>query len=504
MTIPRTKPFKAGFARNPTAFGRDSSQARNDKIQGATLKQSVIPSLRGISPKAQKHTRNNVYLHRKGFKSAWNGVRFKYLADVRKGRLPYTAESSSGDALPYLSMEYLRGQTDEPSFAAAREDSVVAEDGDSLLLWDGANAGEFLRARRGVVSSTAALVSPREVDGEFLYWTCKGHERYVRAETVVMGIPHVNGEFLDNLVLRVPPISTQKAIAHYLCRETARIDDLIAEKEKMLKLLEEKRTALISRAVTKGIDPNVRMRPSGVELVRSIPEHWKIIRLKHLAEIYYGLSQPPEYRNDGIAFVRATNVKRGRIVAEGLVFVEEADLPSSRVIRLHEGDIIVVRSGAYTGDSGLVTKEWRRSVAGYDMVLRFGASVEPEFVQYALLSPYVLNYQIDPLCIRAAQPHLNAEELGDVAILLPSRQEQQAIVDFVRPILAEMDDLIVVLRDSLRLLGERRTTLVSAAVTGRIDIPATPDYPEFGGRAALPLAAEGRAEYGSAMVKNKH
>jgi type I restriction enzyme S subunit len=352
-------------------------------------------------------------------------------------------------------------------------DVVVAKITPCFENGKGALVGGLLNGIGYGTTELHVLTPGADLDGRFLYYATVSTAFRLIGEAFMSGSAgqkRVPPEYVESFPLGLPERKIQTAIASFLDRETTEIDELVAKKAKMLRILEEKRAALIARAVTRGIDSKAKMKPSGVEWMGKIPEGWEVVRTKHLAEIYYGLSQPPEYRSDGIPFVRATNVKKGRIVSDGLVFVDEADLPSSRVVRLRKGDAIVVRSGAYTGDSGLVTEEWAGAVAGYDMVLRFRDSVEPAFLQYALLSPYVLNVQIDPLRMRAAQPHLNAEELGDVLILLPPRERQCEIVAALKPVLHGVDETAATLRDSIRLLTERRTALITAAVTGKIDV----------------------------------
>ena len=188
----------------------------------------------------------------------WPEVRFRYLADFHKGRLPSSsAGGAGGDQAAYLSMEYLRGgEGTAPTLVPVDPGVLWASDGDILLLWDGSNAGEFLRARRGIVSSTTALVKPKSADSTFFYWACKAQETQLRAETVGMGIPHVDGEFLADLRIPLPSARQQRVISHYLDRETTRLDSLVAEKERVLNLLAERRRALITRAVTRGLDPD--------------------------------------------------------------------------------------------------------------------------------------------------------------------------------------------------------------------------------------------------------
>src|SRR2546423_5263284 len=181
-------------------------------------------------------------------------------------------------------------------------------------------------------------------------------------------IPGLSRELTEEQWLPTMPPSEQHTIATFLDRETTRINALIAKKERLIELLQEKRAALISHAVTKGLDPAVPMKDSGVEWLGEIPAHWEVLPLKRLTKIRYGLGQPPAQLDGGTPLIRATNVKSGVIVDEGMLYVDCIGIPQSRDAILSSGEIIVVRSGAYTGDSAIVSKEYQGSIAGYDMV----------------------------------------------------------------------------------------------------------------------------------------
>lgn len=277
---------------------------------------------------------------------------------------------------------------------------------------------------------------------------------------------------IGRLKLPIPNLSIQAKVISFLKIELLFIDRLITQKEQLISLLSEKRRALITQAVTRGIDPNVKLKKSGIDWLGDVPEHWEVIRVKFIGTISYGLSQPPQYIDDGVPLIRATNVERGLIIKTGLVYIDEDDIPTSKKIKLSSGDIIVVRSGAYTGDSALVTDEWDGAIAGFDMVLKSNkAVVNPRFLSIVLLADYVLNCQLIPASSRAAQPHLNAEELGNTVIGLPPLDEQEKIIEYLHGELSIMINIKHSTLRSIELLKERRTALISAAVTGQIEIP---------------------------------
>ena len=283
------------------------------------------------------------------------------------------------------------------------------------------------------------------------------------------GQKRVPESFVADLKHPIPSLAEQRTIAVFLDRETVKIDTLVAKKERLIELLQEKRTALISRAVTKGLDPNVPMKDSGVEWLGEIPEHWKVRRLKLISEIRYGLGQPPRESLDGLPLIRATNVSSGHITDAGMVYIDPLDVPSGRRAFLSEHEIIVVRSGAYTADSSIVPRRYEGSVAGYDMVVT-ARSVNPQFLATALLCPYVRDAQLVVASTRSAQPHLNAEELGEALILFPPLSEQQSIAGFLGSETPKLDALIVKVRQAIEHLKELRAALISEAVTGGIDV----------------------------------
>ncbi|MEU2865229.1 restriction endonuclease subunit S [Streptomyces mirabilis] len=191
------------------------------------------------------------------------------------------------------------------------------------------------------------------------------------------------------------------------------------------------------------------------------------VPLKRVARIRYGLGQPPPLSEEGIPIIRATNVFRGKISADNLLRAHLQDLPLDRAPLLHEGEILVVRSGAYTGDSARITSEWAGSAPGYDLRVT-PHTVDSRFAAYALLSTAALD-QIKLASTRAAQPHLNAEELGEVGLWLPSAEEQRRIADFLDTETARIDALVAHRHQQSELLRERFESLANS-VTGRAAI----------------------------------
>jgi type I restriction enzyme S subunit len=176
----------------------------------------------------------------------------------------------------------------------------------------------------------------------------------------------------------------------------------------------------------------------------SLPDGWKLMRLGDVGRVRYGLGQPPEQSPDGVPMIRATNVKRGRLVSDGLIRIKREAVPESRNPYLAAGDIIVVRSGAYTGDVAMVTQEWAGSVAGYDLVLSCNGVVDSSYCASVLLSGPIQAFfhgERD----RSAQPHLNRQQLESTVIPVPPIEEQRkiaAVLGLVKRAIEQQERLI--------------------------------------------------------------
>ena len=310
----------------------------------------------------------------------------------------------------------------------------------------------------------------KTVDSAFIYYLFYITKDYLNACGKGTTFKELSSNDLKSYQVVIPLLEEQNRIADFLDRTTTDIDQAIAKKQRLIELLNEQKSILINRAVTKGLNPNVPMRDSGIEWIGEIPEHWEVKRLKFISSIKYGLGQPPREKENGLPLIRATNVERGEIVTKDLIRVDPNDIPYERDPVLKAGDIIVVRSGAYTADSAIVTQEYEGSIAGYDMVVRASKQIIAKYLGFCLLAKYVLFDQLYLLRLRAAQPHLNAEELGDTLILIPPFKEQQEIILHLEVLGEEQKNITAITRKEIKLLNELKQLTIANAVTGKIKV----------------------------------
>lgn len=273
--------------------------------------------------------------------------------------------------------------------------------------------------------------------------------------------------------LALPPVEEQSAIADFLDRETAKIDALIAEQERLIALLKEKRQALISHAVTKGLDPNARMKDSGVEWLGEVPAHWEVARLGYRYEVQLG-RMLNEARAEGEhmrPYLRVYDVQWNSINVEDLPLMDFPPDAQERY-RLLPGDLLVNEGGSYVGRSAIWKGELHECY--YQKALhRLRPHDLDEDTSDYLLHVMEMTTQGGIFAGGGNQTtidHLTAEQLRAYRFAFPSCREQAQIARFLKQQLHELDLLSLQTSLAISLLQERRSALISAAVTGKIDV----------------------------------
>jgi type I restriction enzyme S subunit len=236
-------------------------------------------------------------------------------------------------------------------------------------------------------------------------------------------------------------------------------------------LLKEKRQAVISEAVTKGLNPHAPMKDAGIEWFDEVPAHWYVARLKHVTrQITVGIVVEPSklYVADGVPALRSLNVSPGAVNLDNVVYISEDANEQHAKSKLREGDLVAVRSGQ-PGATAVVPPSLNGCNCIDLIVIRRPHAVSGTFLCWYLASDAAVK-QFSAGSGGAIQQHFNVSTAKDIAVPVPSRREQDAITDFLNDGTSMLDALIVEAQYAIQLLQERRTALISAAVTGQIDV----------------------------------
>ncbi|PKO27596.1 MAG: restriction endonuclease subunit S [Betaproteobacteria bacterium HGW-Betaproteobacteria-5] len=327
-----------------------------------------------------------------------------------------------------------------------------------------------------IASTGFAVVRPNQgcVSG-FLKYSLQS-ERFVDeviARSTGVSYPAINASDLGRIYVPAPPVGEQTTIAAFLDRETAKIDGLIAEQEKLISLLAEKRQATISHAVTKGLNPDAPMKDSGVSWLGEVPAHWDVVALKYLVSspIIDGPHETPVKHDNGIPFVSAESLSKGFIDFDkiwGHISPEDHAKYCKRYSPMR-GDILIVKLGATTGTTAIVETDKEFNVWVPLAAVRLQEGIEPKFVCNVLKSnnmkiAYELNWTY------GTQQTLGLGTISNLRVPIPPIEEQKEIVKYLDSILPLLNSLSDEASRGIALLKERRSALVSAAVTGKIDV----------------------------------
>ncbi|MCQ8884729.1 restriction endonuclease subunit S [Pseudoalteromonas agarivorans] len=268
-----------------------------------------------------------------------------------------------------------------------------------------------------------------------------------------------------------PKIDEQKSIANFLDHETAKIDTLIEKQQQLIKLLKEKRQAVISHAVTKGLNPQAPMKDSGVEWLGEVPAHWIASTLKHYSEVIDCKHITAEFFDDGIPLASISEVKKWFVDLSTAKYTSEKYynelIGGGREPKV--GDIIYSRN-ATVGEAAIVSEELPPFAMGQDVCLiRLSNGLLPLFAMYVLHSG-VISQQLELAMVGSTFKRINVDNIRNFAFVIPPLSEQDLIVSELEALTSKYDVLINNATNAIELMKERGTALISAAVTGKIDV----------------------------------
>jgi type I restriction enzyme S subunit len=294
----------------------------------------------------------------------------------------------------------------------------------------------------------------------------------VNGSTYGAKMPRASWDFLGSLHLSLPPVDEQHAIATFLDRETAKIDALIAEQQRLIELLQEKRQAVISHAVTKGLNPDAPMKDSGVEWLGEVPEHWEVCRVKAVSVF---TTSGPRGWSERVGEVGALFVQSGDLTdVMGVDFasckrVQVGDDAEAVRTKLLDGDLVICITGAKTGNVAVCESVPESSYVNQHLCLiRPGEGVHPRFLAAFLKS--VCGQTYFSLAQYGLKQGLSLEDVREAPVALPPLDEQDRICQCLRDVSSRYLPLEAESQRTIFLLQERRSALISAAVTGQIDV----------------------------------
>ncbi len=416
----------------------------------------------------------------------WLVQRLKHcVARLESGGTPDSSNpdywTDSKDGIPWVAISdmtrsyHVRETTRRITEAGRLSKGIAVLRAGTLLYSMYASLGKVALLDTNATINQAILgVVPRQnmVFRDYLRWWLEFMQVHVQMLSSSNTQDNLNAEKIRGMRVVLPPsIDEQRAIVAFLDRETARIDALIEKKRRQIELLHEKRAALISHAVTKGLDPNAPMKDSGIEGLAEIPVDWTLKRLKFMTpQITVGIVVTPSkyYVDEGIPCLRSLNVREDEIVDSNMVFISAESNDLLRKSKLREGDLVAVRTGQ-PGTTAVVDSRYDGTNCIDLIIVRRSRAFDSRFMCYVMNSSLAKSQYLAGTT-GAIQEHFNIGTAGDLLVPIPPliRQvEVRECLDNATRRISLLAEKIGVTIDRLR---EYRTALISAAVTGKIDV----------------------------------
>jgi type I restriction enzyme S subunit len=389
-----------------------------------------------------------------------------------------------------------RNHPSEPLLSVTQQKSLVTREESDINVWNPTDdvsgyklvkKGDFvisLRSFQGGIehSSVQGIVSPAYTVFRQKNLICNNYFRYLfKSEPFVSvlnisttGIRQGKNIGYEDFSLIVCPTLLQKdceSLAAFLDIETARIDALIIKKEQQIELLKETQGILIDHVVTKGLDPNAKMKDSGIEWIGEVPDNWEIKKLKQLSYRISGrlVFKPAQYFTDsGIPFLFGNNITENGFLLEDVKYLPVEINERFKHHALKTDDLVMVRVGA-PGLTAVIPKELEGLNCASMIIIRKSSVFNSDWLSFVLNSQ-IGKAQVDSVTYGAAQEQINVSDVINFLIPTPSLEEQKQIQNHLKEHSANFQKTIAKISHSIAFLKEYRTTLISAAVTGKIDV----------------------------------
>ncbi|EJD6047031.1 restriction endonuclease subunit S [Providencia rettgeri] len=358
----------------------------------------------------------------------------------------------------------------------------IVNDGDLILrLTDLQNDKKSLRV--GLVKQTGIITSAylklkanKSIEPRFAYRLLHSYDTTKVFYGMGGGLRQsMKFEEFRRLPILIPPLEEQHKIANFLDHETAKIDTLIAKQEKLIELLQEKRQAVISRAVTKGLNPDVPMKDSGVEWLGEVPEHWVVSKLGLYAN-KIGSGKTPKggadvYQDEGVLFLRSQNVYDDglRISGKDATYISNEIHVEMQNSAVKPNDVLLNITGGSIGRTCIFPANvGEANVNQHVCILRFDTELAPYLAN--VMKSSSIKEQIDIVQVGGNREGLNFEQIANMKFCIPPKAEILKINSFIDSQLTKFNSLILKSISVIELMKERKTALISAAVTGKIDV----------------------------------
>jgi len=380
-----------------------------------------------------------------------NGIPFLQTGDLNDGYVTHTSKRITEKALRDTNLK-------------------IHPKGSLIVAMYGATIGKLgiLDIDATVNQACCVLTKSPIIETKFAFYTYLAAKKDLIFQSKGGGQPNISQDTIRSERIPIPPIKEQEAIVAYLDATTSKIDEAIAQQQKMIDLLNERKQIIISNAVTKGLDPNVKMKPSGIDWIGDIPSHWELLQLKKVAKIILGKMLSRE-QGEVYPYLCAKDVHYGSVNVTDLKTMHFSDI-EKQLYEVRKGDMLIVEGGAGAGGCAIYDDdEHGIYIQNSIMIVRCYKTMLNGYVCYMIQSINQKGY-VEYICNKATIPHFTKEKVGSVIIPIPPKEEQKAILDYITKSIKPIEVSINNCQKQISLLQERKQIIINDVVTGKVKV----------------------------------
>ena len=354
----------------------------------------------------------------------------------------------------------------------------LVEIGDFVISLRSFQGGLEYAYNRGIISPAYTVLTPTYINKDYFKYLAKSQIFILLLKSTVTGIregQNIDYSKLKEYSLPIPPTEEQRKIGIHLDRVTAQIDKAIAQQQRMIDLLNERKQIIIQHAVTKGLDPNAEMVDSGVEWIGEMPKGWSVYKLKHICNAFgrigfrgYSTSDLVE-ENEGAITLSPSNMKDGGMTYEKCTYLSWKKYEESSEIKIHDGDIIFVKTGSSYGKSSIVYGLPKEATVNPQLLVFKDIRCSREFLSYVLMTNSIRN-QIETSVIGGTIPTISQNKILNFSFTCPSKGEQENIVCKLGELINPIKSSIKKIEKRISFLRERKQIIINEVITGKVKV----------------------------------
>lgn len=415
--------------------------------------------------------------------SHWNMAKLKYDFHIYAGATPKTENPIywDGDIIWITPADY---KTSDKYVSQGKR--TISKEGYQSCNTQIVPKGSLIFSKRAPIGTIAIAVNelctnqgclscvPKDVSSTYFFYIISVSTEAFELLGYGATFKEISANDFANVKLPLPPLSEQQAIASYLDAKTKPIDDIIAKREKQIELLEVMKSAIVSRTVTKGLNPDAKMKDSGIDWIGEVPEEWEISKVKYIANVCGRIGYRGYTTNDLVSAGEGALTIGGKHITHNYLNLSDPDYISwekyyeSPEIMLEKGDIVMSQRGSL-GKSALIDREIGEATINPSLVILKRIKANGIFLHYYLISNMMQDY-INLINTATAVPMISQNQIENIPVALPPLSEQQAIASYLDSETSKIDTRIAKRRKQIELLQEYKQALITAAVTGKIDV----------------------------------